>query len=425
MGLINSDSKSAHGSLFFALFLIPFFRPAAINMAPMLSMFKPLFAAWLLLAAVFSIFFFVRRNGRFDSVLTLFLLFVLISGVSTFYNHGNLYKWLTQYAMLLSPFLVLSTLSNDEPFKFLCALFWILAISILLNILSYFVFPSGMYFSEDGTGSWFLGNRNGVEKTCYLAVLVASILDFHYESCEIRNATRTLPVFAVSAFTMVYSGCGTGTFAIFVYGLLLFLGKYKTVRNVFGLPFLISACIVWFLAIVIFRLTDYLPYEEIATLLGKDLTYSTDATFTGRTYIWDYVMESTMRSPLLGLGVQDIVSIDLINECAYDSAHNTWLQIFSYGGFIGVACMCGCFGVAFSKIQHMQNRELAWLFVCVSAAFLVSSMFENMLTFPLATYLALVSFYSRDTSKRSKASSRYGASRGIRQSMTLSRKRLF
>ena len=145
-------------------------------------------------------------------------------------------------------------------------------------------------------------------------------------------------------------------------------------------------------AIVFFRVADYLPYDSIASFLGKDLRYMRGATFTGRTYIWDSVISSIAQSPVFGYGYQQFVATDVYqfySQTSYDSAHDLWLQISFQGGFVGLACFFLAYFSSCHKADVVGQSRARTLFVGLLIAFLLASIFENTLNSTLIFALAI------------------------------------
>ena len=86
--------------------------------------------------------------------------------------------------------------------------------------------------------------------------------------------------------------------------------------------------ILIFFAIIIYRLQEVLLGDFITNTLNKSLT------FTGRTYIWDFVLNIIRDSWFLGFGR----GTDIIGQnFSYASeAHNGFLEVLLYTGAIGL-----------------------------------------------------------------------------------------
>lgn len=177
--------------------------------------------------------------------------------------------------------------------------------------------------------------------------------------------------------------------ALIVEVLVFVLAGNKRLQQVLTCRKINLAFIVLMLAIVFFRVADYLPYDSIAHFLGKDLRYMSGATFTGRTYIWDSVISSIAQSPLFGYGYQQFVATDIYqfySQTNYGSAHDLWLQIAFQGGLVGLACFFLAYFSLCHKADSVGQSRARTLFIGLLAAFLLTSIFENTLnsTFILA-----------------------------------------
>jgi O-antigen ligase len=81
---------------------------------------------------------------------------------------------------------------------------------------------------------------------------------------------------------------------------------------------------------VIFRLQERFAWF-IEGVLGKTLT------FTGRTAIWDYVIDSFSSSPAMGHGLHAYIAT--LNGFDFAHAHDLYLSVLYNSGVIGLGCL--------------------------------------------------------------------------------------
>lgn len=370
-------------------FLAPFFRPTIVNDWIALSPVKLLFALWLLAACVAAIARFVVRNGRVDLFclgLALMLITMFISTLLTY--AGSVYDAVINTAMLLSAALVVTTLKKDEVRVFFTVLVGILFVLVISELILRFLLPQGIY-AHEGRARWILENGSLQSRWCFVLVFAAAALDsmrkgkyglLSYASMaaslllvlQLRSAV-SIVAFASEALIIIFAGSSR-------------LQRALTCRKVNVIFFVLV------LAIVFFGIADYLPYDSIASFFGKDLQYTSGATFTGRTYIWESVISSISKSPLFGYGYQEFVATDLsqfYSQREFDSAHNLWLQVAFQGGFIGLAFFFLLYFSSCSKVDATEPDRARVLFLGLLIAFLVTSIFENTLNSALILALAI------------------------------------
>ena len=127
--------------------------------------------------------------------------------------------------------------------------------------------------------------------------------------------------------------------------------------------------------------------NEISLLLGKDTT------LTGRTEIWQSIMPSIMKHPILGYGYKafwrgyqgESANASFATHWAVTSAHNAFLEVWLTLGAVGVALvvysLLRAIRDAFVCLRAGNSPYLAW---CASVVFLtiVTSVDEGELVTP-------------------------------------------
>lgn len=381
----DSDWKSVVAMLFF---VVPFFRPTIINDWAALSALKGVFAIWLLAACAVVIARFIARNGRIGLFLLGLVSMLLVMYVSTFAHGGSSYDAMVNTAMLLSSALLVTTLEHCEVRPFLLSLVGLLFLLVASELVLRFAVPQGIYRS-DGSARWILENGSLQSRWCFILVFAAGALDYMNKG---RYGFLFYLCATVSLVLVLQLASATSTVAlvaevlVFVFAGNKRLQRALTCRRVN----LVFAALV--IAIVFLRVADYLPYDSIASFLGKDLRYMSGATFTGRTYIWDSVISSIAQSPVFGYGYQRFVATDIYqfySQTNYGSAHDLWLQIAFQGGFAGLACFFLAYFSLCHKADAVGQSRARTLFVGLLVAFLLTSIFENTLNSTLILALAI------------------------------------
>lgn len=134
--------------------------------------------------------------------------------------------------------------------------------------------------------------------------------------------------------------------------------------------------------------------ENLTRLLGRD------ATFTGRTGIWEIVLNLAAERPVAGYGwggvwrgeVGDYVRAAFGWDTA-NSAHNAFLDALLQVGLVGVGLLIATLLVAAARSVRLAMREARYLWMpLVVLAVAVNSLSESQATRPLGLFLiALVS----------------------------------
>lgn len=381
----GSDWKSVIAMLFF---VVPFFRPTIINDWAALSALKSVFAIWLLAACAVAVARFITRNGRIGLFLLGLASMLLVMCVSTLAHDGSSYDAIINTAMILSPALLVTTLEKREVRPFLLALAGLLLVLVVSELVLRFVTPQGLY-RMDGSARWILENGSLQSRWCFVLVFAAGALDylkkggygFFFYLCA-----------AMSICLVLQLASATSTVALVAEVLVFVFAGSKRFQRVLTCRRVNLVFVVLVASIVFLRVADYLPYDSIASLLGKDLRYMSGATFTGRTYIWDSVISSIAQSPVFGYGYQQFVATDIYqfySQTNYSSAHDLWLQIAFQGGFVGLFCFFLAYFSLCHKADAVDLGRARTLFIGLLIAFLITSIFENTLNSTLILALAI------------------------------------
>ena len=367
-------------------FVAPLFRPTIVNDWASAAPIKEAFALWLAAACLYAAARFVQRNGRMGLFHVGLFGFLALSAISTLLHDGSLDLMFTNTLMLVSPCLFVSTLQRSEILPFIKSVVLVIGLILLSNLLLVVFIPDGIY-SYNGHSRWLLQNGGVQSRWCFLLVLFAGL-------CDILKRQRLSKLFALSVFlsfvTVWMLGSATSMVSLVVEIVLILFGGRKALRKV-DCASLNAVILVLFVAVVLLRVADYLPYEDIALFLGKDLTYSSGSTFTGRTFIWDAVIAGIRESPLIGHGWQRYVATGLtqfFGQQDYSSSHDLWLHVAFVGGFVGLASFVLMYLNSTKGVDSLRSEKLRRLFVAAFAAFLLMSIFEQILASQFMILLA-------------------------------------
>ena len=381
----GSDWKSVVVMLFF---VVPFFRPTIINDWAAMSALKSVFAIWLLAACAVAVARFIARNGRIGLFLLGLASMLLVMYISTFAHGGSSYDAMINTAMILSSALLVTTLEKREVRPFLLALAGLLLVLVTSELVLRFAAPQGIY-RMDGSARWILENGSLQSRWCFVLVFAAGALDYMKKG---RYGFFFYLCAAISLLLVLRLASATSTVALVAEVVIFIFAGNKRFQRALTCRRVNLAFIVLVIAIVFLRIADYLPYDSIASFLGKDLRYMSGATFTGRTYIWDSVILSIAQSPVFGYGYQQFVATDIYqfySQTTYGSAHDLWLQIAFQGGFVGLFCFLLAYFSLCHKADAVGLGRARTLFVGLLIAFLLTSIFENTLNSTLILALAI------------------------------------
>lgn len=379
------DLKGIFAMLFF---MVPFFRPSIVNDWSVLAPLKAIFTLWLLAACVVAIGRFVLRNGRIGLFLVGLVSMLLVMFFSTWGHGGLLYDALVDIAMFLGMAAFVGTLERQEVKPFLQALIILLFSLVAAELIMRFLIPQGIYRYE-GFKRWILESGSMQSRWCFILVFASAVFDYMRKR---KYGILFYCSVAISLIMVLQLQSAVSIVGLAVELAILAISGSLTAQRVFTCFRVSVVLMVAMVAVVFFRIADYLPYDAIATFLGNDLTYQSGATFTGRTYIWDSVMASIAQSPLFGNGFQQFVATDvyqILSQTDFSSSHNLWLQVAYQGGFVGLFFFFLSYCSACSQADSVGPGRARLIFVALLAAFVLASVFENTLNAAFVLVMAI------------------------------------
>ena len=195
---------------------------------------------------------------------------------------------------------------------------------VLINTLTFFIYPNAMYADVGLYRCWFLGDDN----TGYSYYILASVFAMTYCSCIKRRITVVSVLVWISGFIFAFGrDIGSGIICQIVWSILFLLYHFNGIKRAIKARYIMYVTVGGFCVLVIFRSAII---EPIALSLGKSVT------LTGRTLIWDNLLSAISQRPAIGFGVCVSEEFSRIVHTNIWSAHNYILQILFWGGICGV-----------------------------------------------------------------------------------------
>lgn len=313
------EKKSYLNTFFWFFILIPFFKPDVFTSFVSINY---LFNIWL--AASFAIICFLYiKNGKMSPIFLLYLAYFLVLLISTLNSNGNMIKLVSNTFMDFGMIMLIEmNLKNNKTllFKILSRIFYIL---VILNTLSFMIFPEGITVTEYlRTPIYLLGIDNRFAFTYIPGLCIVAI----YDILKNKKITKyTFIYFAITFTTFIYfwsAGALLTEFLFILYYLFIYKMKFYKFINKYFITVIVS-----FISLVFFRVQNLFKFL-IVDILHKDLTLSK------RTLLWDKAISIIEENKLIGVGIQK--SEFMIKEISAYHAHSNFLNVMLQAGIIGV-----------------------------------------------------------------------------------------
>lgn len=320
--------------------------------------------------------------GKKDLFCLVAVLFVATCCLSTYVNGGDAVTNFKNWAPCIAFVLAAAAASRNYFRELLWATFVVTFALCVLNLASMVVYPNGVFGTATMVQSdcFFFGHRNSSFKLFLPALACSVALDCLNEK---KISACTIATIAVSAALVLVKFSATSFIALVLFVVGFAFIYARQIRGVLNGFTYLALYLVAFFAIIVFRAQDHLG--DLFALLGKN------ATFTGRTVIWDTVLAflSDPDHRLLGYGAQFTGGFQA-GGFYTGSAHNTVLQVLMIGGWAALVLLAAL--VAIACLRSFQGREQR-LFACLSLSFgcmLVIGLTENICTVSFFMVLALM-----------------------------------
>lgn len=360
--------------LLYILCLIPFFKPAYFSYVMegtnqiyfMLKMIS-FGMAVLLLIKSFQI-------SKFTLVLLLSQLFLLFV---TIINNGNIIGMIDQVLSVCTLCILTENGLRNNQQVFLKSFITFFAVLVTINFITIILYPDGLYYSSlkiDTARNWFLGNKNVF--IIYIIPLLFSLK--LYGKLMNKKLNVWFWFFAtISLFSLIFCWGATGIVGIVFYLIgILFENKFRKLK-LFRIKNYFFSYIALFISIIILRFQNLFSYL-IIDFLKKDIT------FTGRVYIWDFVIDVIKDSPLIGYG-NEFNDFRFSKSLVYKSyhAHNQLLEFIYQGGLIYLGFMIGLIWMITGRLKKYKNSKYCFLISFTIFIYLIMMITEyyNLLLF--------------------------------------------
>lgn len=313
---------------------------------------------WQFAVVIISLFLLYRNLTTFNILLIFYMILVIFSALlNDTFNPGIFYS-----IAVFTGFCIYISYAMRNINELIKGLYYLFAAVVFINFLTLLI--GGIATSPDGLSTnYLLGGKNAIAMTA-----LPTIPLIYLYSYMVHNKLKTLPflLILICAVSLYLSESGTGIVVSFLAILFVILPKkyFPSFITYFWIY------IVVFLTIVIFRLQELLFGDFIINVLHKDMT------FTGRTYIWDLVLDLIKQSWLIGYGRgNQIISHHFAN---LNETHNGLLEIMMYSGILGVLFFLIILLVVGHKLNSNKNHILSKILSFSIFAYLIIGLTESV-----------------------------------------------
>lgn len=240
---------------------------------------------------------------------------------------------------------------------------------VVINTLTVFLFPNGMYASSMYTMNFFLSYRTAWFVFYLEAAFLCLLNNELYPSKEAKS--WLVFVLVCEYLSMIKVWTATGLLCITLGLLLVYLWKKKRIPS-FSVKAIILVEMVLCAIIVLFHMQEKFSFL-IVGILKKDITFSQ------RVRIWNNAINAVLKSPWIGYGAMNTSRAVSILGYGVNHAHCYYLNTALYYGIIGLGLGLYTIYYAFSgqatnKIEQSVEYINLGMLISLMTAFQVESM---------------------------------------------------
>lgn len=283
----------------------------------------------------------------------------------------------TLVAMILLCLVTQVSLKSDSSF-YVTVAFYVIGFLVIVNAIFILVslrsHPSGYYQSDDPdamTGVWLLGHKNQLRNWIIPAIALSHLLDVVRHK---RTTVRTFIVTIVGILSAYYSDSATSFAVLLVFSVLLMLSMLGNWKKPALLDPVVGGAITaaTFFVCVFLRKVPLLG-SIIENGLGRD------ASFTGRTSIWDDAISWISDEPL-GTGFFTVSHSRLVNDSGWvvNHAHDAYLDTTLKYGFVGLAIFLVLIFLAIKSLLGTKDWRVSVALSSCLVSFLFCGIFGEL-----------------------------------------------
>lgn len=322
---------------------------------------------------ILALIIYLKNNSyKISKLLLSIILLQFIMLISTIIFKGNIMRFIgpaiTTVTMcmiaelLIKKEILIPTLKKVNKYFVFC---------FIINLIS-MILIDFTDFSKI-TRVYFLGIDNRFIFTLLPWILFEGIVSLNKSN---KLDKRWKIIFGISELILIYKDSVAAMICLFLY-VFTIIGSKKQIKLKNSIFF---GYIITNVSIIIFKIQKIFTYA--ISLVKKDITFS------GRTYIWDGVINAFNEFPIIGQGMQ---SIEFDKNFFYNSsapyylecckvvhAHNSLMTLLYRGGILSVIIYLGIIYKAIKKLYLNYLNKYARLFLITLIIILLTSIFDTM-----------------------------------------------
>lgn len=318
-----------------------------------------------------------KENRPISNIQYFILLFGSLLIFSTFINGRPINHTVISIIELITFCLITEYCLKNDSTAFIRIIKYVFLFYVIINFISIILFPTGMYTNYlKFTENWILGYKNA-HITFIITLYLMSFLDSYKKKGKLDVFCYF--VFILGFVSTILVKNSTGIIGHFILAFFIIFKNLLNKTKFFNSINYLVTYIVAFISIIILRLQNIFSFI-IVDILKKDLS------FTGRTGIWDAVIDTIKNKPVLGYGNVTFQYTETII-----TSHNAILDFWLKGGLLLVASFFAILGLASKKLYEYKDCDCAKVLALIIFVFCIMSLMEAY-SLPLYFFIFVMAY---------------------------------
>ncbi len=342
-------------------FLIPDFLESEFYIIHILSIL------FRVLGSVVAGFLFVkyRKHSRPLIVITVFIAYMLLTTLLNGFNIENLVRWAAIYVDIFGISVFTEYLIRDNVQRYLSIMNCLCISGFIINAITVFIFKDGLVKVANEAGVLFPYYFYDYDNSFIVRYIYTFAIVFFYDKYYKKNNFKWIVI--VAAATLFYRQSIGSLLAIVVF--MVFYYFRRIIRSN-----IINIKTIW---VGYGLMTVFILFCSSSGILAYLIAFYHKTNSLGkRIYMWNKAVNVITHKFLLGTGVQN--TTNMRNVFQYAQLHNSLLNTWLWGGFIGIALYCIFIYSLHKDSKKMKDKSerkiMSFLFVIVA----VSSLMDGM-----------------------------------------------
>lgn len=310
-----------------------------------------------------------RRNIDWSRILKdnfwLILLYLYL-GSSILWSdfpYVSLKRWIKISGQILMAIVVMSEQSPLQAMESVFRRCAYVLIPLSLVLVKYFPHLGRQYGRWCGGEMWVgvAGQKNGLGLLCAISLffLIWAALRQWRSGEFLKSRSQAFAdalIVGIALFLLLGPGgsYSATSIAILIVGIASLMILYRMKNFAMGMAAHLKAALIAFLLICL--LIGNLLLPTVSSILGRE------ETLTGRTDIWQLVLEVASHNPILGVGFGGFWGLedDVTSEHGVKQSHNGYLEVYLQVGIVGIVALFAFLMEFCGKVRREVNYMFDW-----------------------------------------------------------------